>query len=249
MDAWREKYFPEHLNKLPAHLMLFHALPQVHLSGKIIPSLNDVASKQAPYTVMTGWPFKLGTMGVAVKCHHHSRKVDSERTGTYSATADLHDKLKADWFDFLSDQDRGKIRLHWTVTNKETRPEIVEEAFTELERWDAAREGRVEQEESFPDLPDGKGIYNGTAVGLTLWRYVHGNWVEPKNFDFTGKELPLEPLDADKASEKVKTGTPPVSFKVVKSPLRTGIRKTQSDNWNALIRKTTRSDKTLVRKL
>ncbi|KPI45819.1 uncharacterized protein AB675_368 [Cyphellophora attinorum] len=203
MDAWRKKYFPEHLNKLPAHLMLFHSLPQVHLSGKIIPSLNDVASNQAPYSIRTGWPFKLKTTGVAVKCHHHPRRTDSDRTGMRSATGDIHEKLKADWFDFLSDQDRGNIRLHWTVINKEPRQEVVEEALTELKRWDAAREGRSHlvskrpfvQEKTFPDLPDGRGTYTGTALGLTLWRYVQGNWVEPKNFDFTGEDILPESVD------------------------------------------------------
>lgn len=82
--------------------------------------------------------------------------------------AALHHALRDKWADWLSDQDRGNWKPHWTVMNKELDEKKVRSAF------DSIRRNLFENE------------HQGSVVGLDLWRYDRGKWVFEKDFMFVG---------------------------------------------------------------
>ncbi|KAF2739736.1 hypothetical protein EJ04DRAFT_409214, partial [Polyplosphaeria fusca] len=153
MNEMREVYFPPHLNRIPAHLTLFHALPHSQLSA-IEAYLDTIASHAKPFTVSTGVPFRMGR-GVGIGLSSGGRECVA-----------LHDALRDKWVQWLSDQDRGGWKPHWTVMNKETDEKKVKDAFNSIRR----------------DLFENE--YAGSATGLDLWRYDGGGWQWTKNFKF-----------------------------------------------------------------
>jgi len=157
MNRLRKQYFPPELNKLEAHLTLFHALPRSQLDGKVFPALEALVQKTSPFKLGATTPFKL-KKGIAIG-------LPKDLGG--NAARDIHHTLLRQWDDFLSRQDRGGFQAHFTVMNKVDEPENVEKAFNEIQSgW--------------------KPSY-GTAKGLTLWKYHAGVWEFTRSLDFTAK--------------------------------------------------------------
>ncbi|KAK0287628.1 hypothetical protein LTR35_004103 [Friedmanniomyces endolithicus] len=158
MTRLRTRYFPKRINKLDAHLTLFHALPGSKLESSVIPVLQDVAQHTVPFRLLATKPFRL-KHGIALSV--------AKNEGARQAQ-EVHRALLEPWLKqgFLSEQDRGGCNVHYTIMNK---------VDDELEVAKALEEVR----ESFK--PD-----NGTAEGLGLWRYDRGWWRWERRFDFAG---------------------------------------------------------------
>lgn len=156
MTALRKQYFPKHINKLEAHLTLFHALPGSKLESSIIPTLQDVARQTTPFKVRATKPFRL-KKGVAISV---------AKTQSAAQTQEVHRALRQPWLDegFLSDQDRGGCHVHYTIMNKVDDESEVLKALEEV------------QQSFQSDV--------GQAVGLGLWRYDRGWWRWERRFDF-----------------------------------------------------------------
>jgi mannose-1-phosphate guanylyltransferase len=153
MNALRQQYFPKRLNRTPAHLTLFHALPHSHLEA-IEQGLYQLATGTKPFNVTTGGPFRM-RKGVGVN-------VDAG----YQDMKEVHGQLRSQWMPFLSEQDQGGFRPHWTVMNKVDEEKEVEHALSAVrkELSHSTKEGR--------------------AVGLELWRYDRGNWIWANEYSF-----------------------------------------------------------------
>lgn len=152
----RDKYFPKRLNKLAAHLTLFHALPGSKLESQILPVIQDVASRTERFQLHAARPFTL-KKGIAISVPKHQ--------GAQQAL-DVHRMLQQPWREagFLSDQDNGGCRIHYTIMNKVDDEAEVQKAFDEVQNeW--------------------KGSW-GTVEGLGLYRYDRGFWKWVRRFDF-----------------------------------------------------------------
>jgi mannose-1-phosphate guanylyltransferase len=153
MNEMRQLYFPRHLNRTPAHLTLFHALPHSQIEA-LEQSLKQLSFETRPFSVTTGGPFRM-RKGVGVN-------VDEG----YQNLKAVHQQLRSQWLDFLSEQDAGGFRPHWTVMNKVDAEEEVDGAFQ-----------AVRQELS-------QRTKEGQAVGLELWKYDRGNWIWANEYTF-----------------------------------------------------------------
>lgn len=100
----RQRLFPAHLNKLTAHLTLFHHIPPAERQS-FIRTAKSYTAGCAPMQAEVLPPYLLGR-GVAYQ-------IESQRL------SNLRLKLRDDYLSHLTDQDkvRGK-RLHITVQNK-----------------------------------------------------------------------------------------------------------------------------------
>ncbi|KAK5005312.1 hypothetical protein LTR60_006296, partial [Cryomyces antarcticus] len=160
LTALRTQHFPPALNKLDAHLTLFHALPAAHLRG-ITAALAALATTTPPFALATGPAFRL-RQGVAV----------AVPWGAGGARArSVRDRLRADLLARgvpLSEQDRAEgWRAHYTLMNKVADEAVVEAALREVRR------GFVEA-----------GGSAGVVLGLVLWRYERGWWRDGREFRF-----------------------------------------------------------------
>ncbi len=102
-EQQRRRYFPASLNRVPAHLSLFHALPGEELPA-IRSLLAEYAAATAPFTMRVHDVHKLGR-GVA-----------------YALAAEplsaLHAALRSAWLPWLTAQDAQGFRPHVVVQNK-----------------------------------------------------------------------------------------------------------------------------------
>lgn len=81
-------------------------------------------------------------------------------------TRKIHRELQDTWREFLSEQDNGGFRPHYTIMNKVDEEKVVEDAYREVERsWEGCR---------------------GTAEGLSLWLYEGPGWKKIRDFEFKG---------------------------------------------------------------
>lgn len=157
MTSLRKQYFPPRLNKLDAHLTLFHALPGTHLQDSILPTLSSVAAATSPFPILAAKPFRLNK-GIAIGV---------PKTKGGDRARDIHSTLQESWKDFLSEQDgRGGVKVHYTVMNKVDDEGVVAKAFEEVQGSWRGNEG--------------------VAEGLSLFRYEKGYWVHFEDFRFTG---------------------------------------------------------------
>ena len=168
MNALRKKYYAPYLNRLPAHLTLFHALPKSKLEDSVIPTMTSVAAKTSPYLIHAAKATRM-PRGVLVHAHHIS---------PVNWTRNIHCEMRTAWWEFLSKQDRGKVQLHWTVMNKEQDQAKVGKAATEIEAMLKEKAARLET----------WGELQGSVEGLVLWRYDNGEWKEPRKFWFGGQD-------------------------------------------------------------
>jgi len=157
MTALRDQYFPKKINKLGAHLTLFHALPATKLESDIVPTIQDLVSKSQPFKVHAAKPFRM-KKGMAIT-------VPKNQGGQQSQ--DVHRALQDAWSQgWLSEQDAGGMRVHYTIMNKVDDAAQVEAAFQEVQNsW--------------------QGDW-GTVEGLDLWRYDRGYWRWERKFEFPG---------------------------------------------------------------
>ncbi|KAJ8605977.1 hypothetical protein MRB53_041270 [Persea americana] len=128
------------------------------LESNIILLLKEVTAKTSPFAIKADRPFRL-KKGFAVSV--------SSRIGG-SQAKQIHQDLQEGWKkeDFLSEQDAGGFRLHYTLMNKVDDEVEISEAYNDLlDRW----------------RPE-----SGTAEGLALWRYDRGFWKWERNFSFEG---------------------------------------------------------------
>jgi len=154
MTDLRAQYFPRHLNKLSAHIALFRALPGSRLS-RIEEDITSICAQTAPFPLSTNAkPMRLRS-GVAVQL---AEGKDGARQ--------LYQKLKTEWNEFLSQQDKS-FAPHWTVQNK-----VDDE--TEVERT---------MQEVRDQLATG---LQGTAVGLGLFKYEKGYWKFVRKYPLLG---------------------------------------------------------------
>ena len=154
MTELRNKYFPARLNKLEAHLTLFHALPGSKLEDAIIPTLERTAASIEQFHVMAATPFKL-KKGIAIGV---------PKSAGGDAAKSVHAQLRNDWQPFLSDQDAGGFAAHYTIMNKVDDEKEVTRAFQQVE--------------------DSFRACSGTVQGLSLWRYDRGHWEWFRDFEF-----------------------------------------------------------------
>ncbi|KAH9859483.1 hypothetical protein IAQ61_011264 [Plenodomus lingam] len=153
MNQMRKQHFPKRLNHIPAHLTLFHALPHSQLA-MIEQGLSQMSLSIQPFAVSTGKPFRM-RKGIGVN-------VDVG----YNKLKHVHCQLQSQWEPFLSEQDAGGFRPHWTVMNKVDDGERVKSAFETI-----GKELSRRREE-------------GSALGLDLWRYNGGKWEWTREFTF-----------------------------------------------------------------
>lgn len=99
----RQQYFPAALNRIPAHLSLFHSLRE---EDETTAALDAVAAAQQPFALQMNEVRSLGK-GVAYFSHSSEAKA-------------LHRRLSQAFEDQLSAQDRQGFRPHVVVQNKVT---------------------------------------------------------------------------------------------------------------------------------
>ncbi|MET7247179.1 2'-5' RNA ligase family protein [Methylobacterium sp. EM32] len=123
-DGQRRRYFPPALNKIPAHVTLFHHLPGEEERG-IVETLAAEVRAQAPLPVEVASLRFIGR-GVAYG-------LDSPRLSA------LRGRLAATFEPWLTLQDRQGYRPHVTVQNK-VAPEEARALHRELEAGFVKRE-------------------------------------------------------------------------------------------------------------
>lgn len=116
LEAQRRAFYPAALNRVPAHLTLFHALPG-SARAEVAQRLAMVTSALAPLPAKLAGVKSLGR-GVAIRI---------ECAALHALRADLAEAL---WL-LLGAQDRVGVDLHVTVQNKASTAE-VREAMTSL---------------------------------------------------------------------------------------------------------------------
>jgi mannose-1-phosphate guanylyltransferase len=121
MNSMREQYFPKRLNRTPAHLTLFHALPDSRFTA-IDNGLSQLSANTKPFFVSTGKPFRM-RLGVGINVGKG-----------YNRMKQVHEDLRSQWMPHLSEQDQGGWRPHWTVMNKVNEEKKVDDAFQAVEK-------------------------------------------------------------------------------------------------------------------
>ncbi len=115
-EALRRLHFPPERNQIPAHLTLFHQLPD---TASVRETLQSVAARQPAFDLDVTGLRSLGR-GVAY-------------TLASPALQTLHRELAAAFADHLIPQDRQPFRPHIVIQNKTT-PEAARTLFAELQR-------------------------------------------------------------------------------------------------------------------
>ena len=128
-DALRRQHFPPALNRIPAHVTLFHNLPGDR-ELQVMADLAVLCSAQAPGPVRVAGLFPLGR-GVAFRL---------ETSGVEALRAELARR----WTDALTAQDRRPWRPHVTIQNK-VAPDLARDTLAQLQAgfspWEARAEG------------------------------------------------------------------------------------------------------------
>ena len=118
----RTQLFPKELNRVPAHITLFHALPDDEAEVQEV--VEAACSKRGPFDVEVNEVRSLGR-GVAYRCQ--SDELSALRANIASAFADR-----------LTKQDAQGFRAHVTVQNKvtgETAKRTLETLSRDFEPW------------------------------------------------------------------------------------------------------------------
>lgn len=102
-QAWRRAHYPERLNRVPAHLTLFHALP-----GQWLEDVEEVLAERC-------WaldPLPARALGLRFTGHGIAVEIEAP------ALAIVRRELAQDWSAALSPQDRQRFAPHVTIQNK-----------------------------------------------------------------------------------------------------------------------------------
>lgn len=156
LTTLRNQHFPPKINKLAAHIALFRALPGSHLE-QIVSDIAAITSPIKPFAVATGKPFRLAH-GVGIEAH----------TTPPAAAKEIYQRLKDKWQDFLSRQDHGSFKAHYTIQNKVEDEEKVKECLESVRKDFHGSQGTVE--------------------GLVLYRYDRGWWKKERDFPFENEQ-------------------------------------------------------------
>ena len=113
----RQRHFPQTLNRVPAHVTLFHALPDDE--AKVRAVVEKACAERAPFDVEVTELRSLGR-GVAYRCHSDELSV-------------VRDEIASTFSDRLTKQDAQGFRAHVTVQNKVT-PETAKQTLEALSR-------------------------------------------------------------------------------------------------------------------
>ena len=128
-EAERRRYFPARLNRIPAHISLFHALPGEQLAA-IVEELRERASALSRFPVEVHDLMRLGR-GVAYAVR--APELDQ-----------IHHALRTEWLAVLTRQDQQPFRPHVVVQNKGD-PEEARTLYTRLSQgfrpWTAEAAG------------------------------------------------------------------------------------------------------------
>ena len=181
MTELRNRYFPKQLNKLDAHLTLFHALPESKLESTIIPAIEHLVKEHAPFSFHARSPFKMTRgIGIAIPQSRGREQIQS-----------IRQNLLEPWRNegFLSGQDAGSARPHYTIMNKVDNEDDVAKAFEEVKNWK---------------------FHWGKAEGLALFRYHRGFWNPEKTFLFTAQEKVADGPESTARSREIKNTTAPL---------------------------------------
>lgn len=129
LDGLRRVHFPSHLNHIPAHVTLFHALPGAE-EPAILLRLSGIVRDLAPMPLRVAAVMPLGR-GTALRIEAPEG-------------AALRARLAEAWRDWLTPQDRQGWRPHVTVQNKvapEAARQLQEELRAGFAPWEATAEG------------------------------------------------------------------------------------------------------------
>jgi hypothetical protein len=102
-DGERKRYYPARLNRIPAHVSLFHALPGKE-EASIRLELEKLADRTALFPVEV---YDLMRLGRGVAYAVRASQLD-----------ELHARLRAAWLPWLTRQDGQPFRPHIVVQNK-----------------------------------------------------------------------------------------------------------------------------------
>ncbi|MGI4878036.1 MAG: 2'-5' RNA ligase family protein [Janthinobacterium lividum] len=117
LEELRQRYYPAELNRVPAHISLFHQLPGSEFAA-VVERLRLVSREhRAPVVEVVG----LRSLGGGVALRLHSPGLDA-----------LHADLAEAWEPLLIPQDRHRFAGHVTIQNKVT-PTVARATLTELE--------------------------------------------------------------------------------------------------------------------
>ena len=182
MTLLRDKYFPRKLNKLEAHLTLFHALPDSKLESDVLPGIEETVRRTAPYHIRSTEPYRL-SKGIGIRV---ADDVDHANSGKNrrNMTRIIHAELRKKWSEWLSEQDSAPPKLHYTVMNKVNDEQAIEKAMEELKETFQQHEsqGAEAKDSSMQEAIK----QDGDVQGLTLWKYQKsGHWTDPRHFNFT----------------------------------------------------------------
>jgi hypothetical protein len=147
-DGLRRRHYPPERNLVPAHVTLFHRLPGER-SREIRALLRQAAATQKPFHLAMG-AVKATDRGVIILLHA-------------TRLVALRHALAAEWWAWLSDQDRMHFQPHVTIQGGVSAAEArqTQRSVTEASHAPAIR-----------------------ALGLHLWRYREGRWESAELFAF-----------------------------------------------------------------
>ncbi|QYE34510.1 2'-5' RNA ligase family protein [Polymorphobacter sp. PAMC 29334] len=115
-EALRRAHFPPALNRVPAHISLFHQIPGSEFDA-VVERLKAMAREHpAPQVEITG----LRSLGRGVAYVLRSAELSA-----------LHDDLSEAWEPLLIPQDRHRLAAHVTIQNKVT-PEVARATLAAL---------------------------------------------------------------------------------------------------------------------
>lgn len=196
MDSLRATYFPAPINKIPAHITLFHALPGPKLKDEIMPAIKDIAKRTSPYRIQATGPSRM-KRGIKINVADDIDHASDSKRGR-NMTRIIHAELRKQWKDWLSEQDSAPVNVHYTVMNKVNDNKSVDRALKELEESFEKGEdisGGQFQLGNESDEKQGAGKTEkweptGQVLGLILYMYEHtGHWTNPQEFKFQGRQL------------------------------------------------------------
>lgn len=103
LERLRQAHFPPELNKIPAHLTLFHNLPGSEIDT-VMAVCGAAAASTARFPIVVSEPIRLGR-GTALRVEGQSILA-------------LRERLSGRFKPWLSGQDKQRFRPHVTIQNK-----------------------------------------------------------------------------------------------------------------------------------